>query len=90
MSDTSISIKYSKTVNENMAKADNWSNECLEHLFNNKIWLPDFVGSEKIRTKINFFQILATDTLTYFDSPVAACDRRFYGPCFCNFECYKI
>ena len=56
MSDISISTKNQTIVDKNMVKTDDWSNECLEHLYNNKIWLPDFVRSEKIRTRINFFK----------------------------------
>ena len=32
-----------QTKNENLYETDDWSQECLKHLFNKKIWLPDFV-----------------------------------------------
>ena len=31
--------------NEKMEQVDDWSQECLEFLFDNKIWFPDFVRS---------------------------------------------
>ena len=41
--DHSISNESSQTENGNMEQADCWSQESLEYLFDNKIWLPGFV-----------------------------------------------
>ena len=54
MSDRSLSKKC-QDESENFDEADGWTQECLEYLFNNKIWLPDFVRSESCRTIINCF-----------------------------------
>ena len=54
MSDPSLS-KRCQNESENFDEADGWTRECLEYLFNNKIWLPDFVRSESCRTIINCF-----------------------------------
>ena len=35
-----------KTEDENMEQAAEWSQECLEYLFDNKIFLPGVVRSE--------------------------------------------
>ena len=42
---TSISENTDETQHVNMNVADDWSEECLEYLFDNKIWFPDFVRS---------------------------------------------
>lgn len=52
MSENSISKKNHKTDNQNMNEGADWSQESLEYLFNNKIWLPNIVSHEIIRTKI--------------------------------------
>ena len=31
---------------ENIDEADDWSQDCLEYLFDNKLWLPGFVRTE--------------------------------------------
>ena len=43
--DTTIFKGSYETDNENTEQADDWSQECLEYLFDNKIWFPDFVRS---------------------------------------------
>ena len=57
MTDVSISKKNHRTQNEDIDQADDWTDECLEYFFNNKIWLPDFVRSESFATKIINFNI---------------------------------
>ena len=44
--DHSISNESSQTENGNMEQADYWSQESVEYLFDNKIWLPGFVRLE--------------------------------------------
>ena len=44
--ENSLSQQSRQTENENFAEDDDWSQDCLEYFFDNKIWLPDFVRSE--------------------------------------------
>ena len=53
MSDGSISGISHLTDNENIDQADDWGPDCLEYLFNKKIWLPDLVRSASIRSIID-------------------------------------
>ena len=39
--DTTIS----QDTDENMEEPCDWSQECLEYFYDNKIWFPDFVRS---------------------------------------------
>ena len=55
MTDVSSSKKSHQTKNEDIDQADDWTDECLEYFFNNKIWLPDFVRSESTATEIISF-----------------------------------
>ena len=55
MSDGSISKRSHQTENETIDQDDIWTDECLEYLFNNKIWLPDFVRSEQTASETNIF-----------------------------------
>lgn len=48
--DHSISNESSQTENGNMEQ-DCWSQESLEYLFDNKIWLPGFVRLEFLIVK---------------------------------------
>ena len=41
-----MSEQSRQNENENMDEVDDWSQDCLEYLFDNKIWLPGFVRSE--------------------------------------------
>ena len=53
----SISQKIDQTQHGNLNEADDWSEECLEYLFDNKIWFPSFVrpkNSCKMIFKLNF------------------------------------
>ena len=54
--DHSISKRTRQTENKSMEEADEWSQECLEYLFDNKIWLPVFVRSEFLNLQ-SFFVI---------------------------------
>ena len=42
--DTTI-FEESQDTDENMEQPCDWSQECLEYFFDNKIWFPDFVRS---------------------------------------------
>ena len=46
--------KCPQSDNEKMYKADDWSDECLEYLYNRKIWLPGFVRTKTNLTVIFF------------------------------------
>ena len=41
--------KSHKAATENTDHNDDWSQECLEYLFDNEIWLPDFVSLPPMR-----------------------------------------
>ena len=42
----SMSQQSRENENENIDEVDDWSQDCLEYLFDKKIWLPGFVRSE--------------------------------------------
>ena len=46
--DESITKESHQTQDENNLQDDDWSQECLEYLFENKIWHPGFVRSESL------------------------------------------
>ena len=65
--------------NENTDEGDDWSQDCLEYFFDNKIWLPDFVRSE-CPIFNDLFLILATGF--YSDTTLNAYHRCPDRPCF--------
>ena len=69
---TSISENTDQTQHANMNAADDWSEECLEYLFDNKIWLPGLVRLELLIVQ-SFNTILARTTVFYLDTTLAAC-----------------
>ena len=72
MSNSSISKKRYQTENSNIDKPDDWTEEDLQYLFNQKIWLPDFVRSVIICNRMNFFLISVSTTLFHFDPAFVA------------------
>ena len=74
--------------NENTDEGDDWSQDCLEYLFDNKIWLPGYVRSEcPIWQSLRFFKILARTTIFHSCTAHSANHRRPYGSYFCDSEC---
>ena len=41
-----MSEQSRQNENGNSDEVDDWSQDCLEYLFDNKIWLPGFVRSK--------------------------------------------
>ena len=62
-----------------MYKPDDWSQDCLEYLFDNKVWLPGIVRAESIMTydENNTSLILAPAKISYFYTTISATHRRF-------------
>ena len=44
--ENSMSEHSRQNENENTDEGDDWSQDCLEYLFDNKIWLPGLVRSQ--------------------------------------------
>ena len=83
--DHSISEKTHQTEKKLTEEDDEWSQECLEYLFDNKIWFPVFVRSEFL-SLLSFFVVLARTTVFGLDTALAACHRCSHGPYFCNLK----
>lgn len=52
--DPSISQEYHRAQNMDMDQNEDWSEESVEYLYENKIWLPGFVRSEPLITRCLF------------------------------------
>ena len=63
-----------------MKKPDDWSQDCLEYLFDNKVWLPGIVRAESVITYCdnNIPKILAPEKICYLYTTISANHRRFH------------
>ena len=86
--ENSMSEHSRQNENENTDEGDDWSQDSLEYLYDNKIFLPGFVRSEcPIWPSFWFFQISARSTIFHSDTALSANHRRPYRPHFRDSKC---